>query len=743
MVAQVILNNRKNNIDKTLDYLIPDNMCVKIGMRVCVPLGNGSYKTEGIVISVSESSAYGNLKPIIRTLDREPLCSEDIIKLCVWIKDKYFCSFYQALRLFLPPGLERGVKEIKRIFITLAISKTEAKTLSEEMFAKSRKAQGRIMSILSETPDIMQSELLQKASASSSALASLEKKGYIKISQNRVMRNAFDVSANKPSKKYTPTDEQKVVINHLCSALKHNRFERMLLRGVTGSGKTEVFLQAIDFAIKCGKTAIMLVPEISLTPQMVKRFVSRFGSAVAVLHSRLSQGERFDEWSRIKRGEVSVVVGARSAVFAPLQNIGIIILDEEHETSYKSDTTPRYHARDIAAARAKLSNAVMLLASATPSLASYYKAKNGIYTLFEMNKRYNEMSLPRVDIVDMRGELINNKNFSPLSYKLQREIGLNLENKSKTILFLNRRGYSTFVSCRECGYTLECSECSVSMTYHKTINEMICHYCGKTMPVPTICPECKSKHIKFFGTGTQKIEEAVKKYFPAAHILRMDTDTTSKKGGHEEILDRFARGEADILLGTQMVTKGLDFPDVTLVGVLAADTCLCMDDFRASERSFSLLTQVCGRAGRGNIPGRAVIQTYQPNNTTIKFAKEHDYINFYNSEINNRKHLNYPPFCDIISIMITSENEDIAKDFSAEIKTALDGFLKHTASIIGVVGPSPAPIARIQGQYRYRILLKSLRISEIHPLLSDFMKMSEKLGSKLFLSIDINPNNMI
>lgn len=743
MVAQVILNNRKNNIDKTLDYAIPEDMCIQIGMRVCVPLGRGSYKTEGIVISISDSSEYENLKPIIRALDRKPLCSEDIIKLCVWIKDKYFCSFYQALRLFLPPGLERGVREVKRIFISLEIPASEAKVLSEEMFAKSRKAQGRIMNILSENPTIMQSELLQKASASSSALSSLEKKGYIKISQNRVMRNAFDISKSKPSQKYKPTDEQKVVIDHLCDALKDNRFERMLLRGVTGSGKTEVFLQAIDFAIKCGKTAIMLVPEISLTPQMVKRFVSRFGENVAVLHSRLSQGERFDEWNRIKRGEVSVVVGARSAVFAPLQNIGIIILDEEHETSYKSDTTPRYHARDIAAARAKLSGAVMLLASATPSLSSYYKAKNGIYTLFEMNKRYNEMALPQVDIVDMRGELINNKNFSPLSYKLQREIGQNLENKSKTILFLNRRGYSTFVSCRECGYTLECSECSVSMTYHKTTNEMVCHYCGKTMPVPTICPECKSKHIKFFGTGTQKIEEAVKKCFPAAQILRMDTDTTSKKGGHEEILGRFARGEADILLGTQMVTKGLDFPDVTLVGVLAADTCLCMDDFRASERSFSLLTQVCGRAGRGDIPGRAVIQTYQPQNSTIKYAKEHDYINFYNSEINNRKHLNYPPFCDIISIMMTSGNEDTVKDFSAEIKTGLDNFLKHTKSIIGIVGPAPAPIARIQGQYRYRVLLKSLKLSEIHPLLSDFMKMSEKLGNKLFLSIDINPNNMI
>ena len=484
----------------------------------------------------------------------------------------------------------------------------------------------------------------------------------------------------------------------------------------------------------------MLVPEISLTPQTVKRFVSRFGDMVAVIHSGLSQGERFDQWNKIKNGEVSVVVGARSAVFAPFENIGIIILDEEHETSYKSDTTPKYHACDVAKKRAEENGATLLLASATPSLSSFYKAQNGEYTLYEMVERYNKMDMPTVKVVDMRNELFTYKNFSPLSLALQDEIQKNLDNKSKTILFLNRRGYSTFVSCRECGYVMECGDCSVSMTYHKNSDNMVCHYCGKTAPIPAICPECGSKHIKFFGTGTQKIEEAIKTKLPTARVLRMDTDTTSHKGGHEEILSAFGRGEADILIGTQMVTKGLDFPDVTLVGVLAADTSVCMDDFRAGERSFSLLTQVCGRAGRGNIPGRAVIQTYQPLNSIIKYAKEHDYINFYESEISSRKRLNYPPFCDIISIMASGESEEKVKDLMERIEVHIKKYMKTNSAVFSITGPNPAPLTKIKNLYRYRILLKADSYLA-HPLLNELTKLGETLN-KIFLSIDINPTNM-
>lgn len=740
MIAKVILNNREHNIDQCFDYLIPDGIEASVGMRVLVPFGYQNHSARGIIVDILAESEFKNLKPIKKIIDSSPLCSKEILTLCLWIKEKYFCSFYQALRLFLPPGIESGVKEKKVRIVSLVTDKNEALIKAEEMISKRAKVQGQMLKLLCENSPLKTTELYEKSGGTSVALNALCKKGFVKITDERIYREAYNKNNYAPSKNYSPTAEQKVIIDHLKENISSSKFESILLRGVTGSGKTEVFLQAIEHCIKCGKTAIMLVPEISLTPQTVKRFVSRFGDMIAVIHSGLSQGERFDQWNKIKNGDVSVVVGARSAVFAPFENIGIIILDEEHETSYKSDTTPKYHACDIAKKRAEENGATLLLASATPSLSSFYKAQNGEYTLFEMVERYNKMDMPAVKVVDMRNELFTYKNFSPLSLSLQDEIQKNLDNKSKTILFLNRRGYSTFVSCRECGYVMECGDCSVSMTYHKNSNNMVCHYCGKTAPIPEICPECRSKHIKFFGTGTQKIEEAIKTKFPTARVLRMDTDTTSHKGGHEEILSAFGRGEADILIGTQMVTKGLDFPDVTLVGVLAADTSLCMDDFRAGERSFSLLTQVCGRAGRGNIPGRAIIQTYQPLNSIIKYAKEHDYINFYNSEILSRKRLNYPPFCDIISIMASGENEEKVKNLMEKIEIHIKKYMKTNSSVFSLTGPNPAPLTKIKNLYRYRILLKA-DSNSAHPLLSELTKLGETLN-KIFLSIDINPTNM-
>ncbi len=738
MIAKVILNNREHNIDRCFDYLIPDGMDVKIGMRVTVPFGFSARYAQGIVVEICKNSNFDKLKSVSKIIDREPICSENILNLCLWIKDKYFCSFYQALRLFLPPGLDRGVKEKNIRIVSLNIDKSEGLLIAENM--KRAKVQANMLRALCENSPIKATSLYELSGGNSASLKALCDKGYAKISDERIFREAYNAHKFTPTKSYVPTDEQKTVIEHLKNNISNSIHEKILLRGVTGSGKTEVFLQAIEHCISLGKTAIMLVPEISLTPQTVNRFVSRFGDRVAVIHSRLSQGERFDQWNKIKNGQVSVVVGARSAVFAPFENIGIIILDEEHESSYKSDTTPKYHARDIAAKRSENCGAVMLLASATPSLNSYYKAETKEYTLFEMKKRYNEMAMPSVKVVDMRAELFEYKNFSPLSVYLQREISVNLENKSKTILFLNRRGYSTFVSCRECGFTLECPHCSVSLTYHKNSDSMVCHYCGYEEKVPTICPDCGSKHIKFFGTGTQKIEEAIQKQFPTAKIIRMDTDTTSHKGGHEEILDAFSKGDADILLGTQMVTKGLDFPEVTLVGVLAADTSLCMDDFRAGERSFSLLTQVCGRAGRGNIPGRAVIQTYQPLNSTIKYAKEHDYINFYKEEIANRKRLNYPPFCDIISIVISGDCEENVSLSSKDVKAEIDLFSKKHNCITDLIGPMPAPLSKIKNQYRYRILLKVSDTEEIYPLLLSLSLKSD--SKKSFINIDINPTSM-
>ena len=743
MIAKVILNNKEQNIDKTFDYLIPDMLLQKVtvGMRVKVPFGVRNNLVEGIVIDVKETSEFKRLKAISSVIGSEPICTPKILELCLWISRKYFCTLYQAIRLAVPPGMSSGVKEKTANFASLSINKEEAFKIKDELRNKGSVARARILEALIMNDSVSVPRLIKNSGGSYDALRALKNLGYVKVTTDIVERIAYDESKYEKTTAYTPTDEQKRVIDYLDLAIKDSRGEKVLLRGVTGSGKTEVFLQAIQKVIEKGKNAIMLVPEIALTPQMVQRFVGRFGNRVAVIHSALSAGERFDQWNKIKRGEVRVVVGARSAIFAPMENIGIIILDEEHENSYKSETTPRYHAIDVAEKIAETESAVMVLASATPSVEAFYKAECGEYTLFEMEKRYNEGSLPEVSIVDMRGELFNNKNNSPISFKLQAEIQKNLENGEKTILFLNRRGYSTFVSCRKCGEVLNCPDCSIAMTYHKKRDSLSCHYCGYTIPNITKCPACGSESVRYFGTGTQKIEEELLRLFPSASVFRMDTDTTSQKGGHERILDDF-KNHGDILLGTQMVTKGLDFHDVTLVGVLAADTALAVDDFRANERSFSLFTQVCGRAGRGDKEGRAVIQTYQPFNTTIQYAKNHDYKAFYKNEIIQRKRLNYPPFCEIIYMMLTGENEAEVKNLAEETGMKIKKYMKTSEDIFSILGPAPAPIEKIKNSYRYRILLKCKYSDGVHELLRSIYEDYENTGKKVYLTIDANPVNM-
>lgn len=743
MIAKVVFNNKEHNIDRFFDYIIPENLegIIKPGVRVNVPLGKSNKTVKGIVVGLSEKSEFPELKFIKSYVDKNPVCSEKMINLCLWIKKKYFCSFYQALRLVVPPGMEAGMKSKTERYISLILSEDEYN--EADLALKKRNAKNMIsaLSCLKDHGTMSVSSLYETAGVNSATISSLLKKGYIKTEERIVERYAYDKALIKTSSAYKPTEEQKKVIDYLNSKIIAGEPDKILIRGVTGSGKTEVFLQAIETVIKQGKNAIMLVPEISLTPQMVERFVGRFGDFVAVIHSRLSYGERFDEWKKISEGRVRVVVGARSAVFAPFDNVGIIIMDEEHENSYKSDYSPKYHAADVALKRAEMDKAVLLLASATPSVSDYYKAKIGEYKLFEMHKRYNEMALPKVKIVDMRGELFNNKNRSPLSFVLQREIRKNLENKSKTILFLNRRGYSTFVSCRECGYVVMCPECSIALTYHKKNNNLVCHYCGFTMENINTCPECSSKYIRYFGTGTQKVEEELRRLFPQAVTMRMDFDTTSKKGGHEKVLADFAKS-GDILLGTQMVTKGLDFHDVTLVGILAADTSLCMDDYRAAERSFSLFTQVCGRAGRGDIPGRAVIQTYQPYNPIIKYAAMQNYELFFEEEIKSRKRLYYPPFCHIVCIMTTGEDEKEVLTRINEIGKEIKAFSKDYEGRIDLIEPQPAPISKIKNQYRYRIVLKIDNVDNINKLLESLNDRYSSDKNRIFLSIDVNPVNM-
>ena len=744
MIARVILNNKEQNIDKVFDYQIPQKFegLVSVGMRVLVPFGFNNKSLKGIVVEIASESEFSSLKEIKGVIGNEPVCAPWILDLCMWVSRKYFCSLYQAIKLATPPGMESGVKEKSISYATLSVDRDKAFELAEKMRQKGAVARARIIEGLIMAESMPVSKLVREIGGSYDAIRALREMEYIIISDQPVERRAYDEMKYEKTVAYKPTEEQKTVIDYLNNCIEEEKNEKILLRGVTGSGKTEVFLQAIERVIEKGRNAIMLVPEISLTPQMVQRFVGRFGNRVAVIHSALSSGERFDQWNKIKKGEVRVVVGARSAIFAPFKNVGIIILDEEHENSYKSETTPRYHAIEVATKRAETDSAVLLLASATPSVTEYYKAKEGEYKLFEMVKRYNEAPMPEVAIVDMRGELFENKNRSPISLHLQNEIKKNLELKQKTILFLNRRGYSTFVSCRECGEVINCPDCSIALTYHKRLDSLTCHYCGYTQKNVDCCPECGSKYIKYFGTGTQKIEEELKNLFPEAKVIRMDTDTTKNKGGHEQILDEFSKGDADILLGTQMVTKGLDFHEVTLVGVLAADTALAIDDFRANERSFSLFTQVCGRAGRGEMSGRAVIQTYQPFNSTIRLAKNHDYNAFYENEILQRKRLNYPPFCDIICIMVTGEDESQVSERISEISAKIKMASKEHEEIRDMIGPIAAPIAKIKNNFRYRLLVKCTNTEKTAEVLREIYEEHENGKYHTFLSIDINPVNM-
>lgn len=814
MIAGVILNNQEANIDKIFDYKIPSELedYVKIGSRVTVPFGRKNSPSDGVVIDIYEKSDCKRLKSIIKLDSEYPICTKELLKLAEWMKEKYFCSLFQALRPIMPPSTktkkqrwialsekaeeyqpesirekkiieflsennciaeyneiydfiqagiadvlkkleENGIisiydkldkiKKAKQVRVArLLVSADEAVCIAGELEKKRITIQARIMNVMAECKEIYTADLMLRSSGNYSALNALVKKGYLEIENKEIVREAYDELSYKKSAAYVPTDEQRVIIDYLNNKIEENEFDKVLVRGVTGSGKTEVFLQVIERCIELGKNAIMLVPEISLTPQMVERFVSRFGKSVAVIHSRLSNGERFDQWRKIYDGEVKVVVGARSAVFAPFENIGIIILDEEHENSYKSETTPKYHARDIAFKRAVENNSVVLLASATPLVESYSKALDGEYKLFEMEKRYNDMKLPEVKIVDMRSELLDKKNFSPISITLQMEIAKNLENGEKTILFLNRRGFSTFVSCRDCGHVMMCENCDIALTYHKRYEKLICHYCGYNIDNVTVCPECGSSRVKFFGTGTQKIEEALSELFPSAKILRMDADTTSQKGGHEKILKTFSNGGADILLGTQMVTKGLDFPSVTLVGVLAADSSLGIDDFRASERTFSQLTQVCGRAGRGDRAGRAVIQTYQPQNATIGYASHHNYINFFENEILNRKRLNYPPFCDIICLVVMGENADEALMTVNVLGEIIKEVIKVSELDAVMLGPVAAPVSRIKNMFRYRILIKNKCEENTNYIVNKIIDEHKNINNKTVINIDVNPINM-
>jgi len=738
MFAEVIINSNARALNKIFDYIVPTNMEkeIKVGARVFVPFGNGKKLDDGFVINLKEESEFANKE--IAKIEIEQSLTEDNITLAKLMARKYFCNISDCIKLMLPPGTgskesNNRVKEKKGNFVYLKKEKDEINFLIENGKIKSEK-HVRVLTFLEQNDGIYISDLEILADVSKAILKTLEKNGYIEIIEGKIERNPFINKNIEKDEQKKLNQEQQKCFDGINLSIEKNEFSKNLIYGITGSGKTEIYLQLIQRVLEKERAAIVLVPEISLTPQMVDRFLARFGEIVAVLHSRLSTGERYDEWQKIAIGEKKIVIGARSAIFAPIKNLGIIIIDEEHDISYKSDMTPRYNAKDLSKYIAEKNNCPLVLGSATPEISTMYNAKKNDISLYTLTKRANNSNLPEVQIVDLRNELaIGNR--SMLSFKLQNEIKENLEKKKQTILFLNRRGYSTFIICRDCGYVAKCKNCNISLTYHIKENKLKCHYCGYETKAITECPECNSKKVKYFGTGTQKLEDEISKLFPEASTIRMDIDTVSKKNSHEEILNTFKNENIDILIGTQMVVKGHHFPNVTLVGVIAADSSLNLDDYRAVEGTFQTLVQVAGRSGREE-KGKVIIQTYNPDHYAIIDAQKQDYNLFYNQEIELRKMLNYPPFCDII--MINFQGTDLFE--IQKISELVYKRIKSTNSDIIIYKPVPSPIDKIKNKYRWRIVIKCKVTTRILDIINYGIEDTRiKKAKNTRIIVDINP----
>ena len=753
MIAEVIINSNVKNLNKTFDYLVPRNLedKISVGSRVLVQFGNKKALEEGYVVNFKEKSEFeAKLKQISKIEDKLYLSKQNI-ELAKWMAHRYFCNVSDCIKLMLPPGKttknqEKRINDKKQNFIYLA---KEIEEINEDIESKKIKSEKQIralrflMNNININSEISSIDLQMFADVSLAILKTLEKNGYIEIIEKEVERNPFLHKVVQKTTNLELTLEQEDAFEKVNASLQIGEYDEFLLFGITGSGKTEIYIRLIEEALKLGKSSIMLVPEISLTPQTVDRFLGRFGEEkIAVLHSKLSLGERYDQWKKIERGDAKIIIGARSAIFAPAKDLGLIIIDEEHDDSYKSEMSPRYNAKEIASYIGNNKNIPVVLGSATPDMSTYFKAQNGKIQFLELTKRANNSSLPEVEIVDLRKELASG-NKTMISTKLHELIEENLENKKQTILFLNRRGFSTFIMCRDCGYTAKCKNCDITLTYHLKENKLKCHYCGYEIDALTICPECGSKNIRYFGTGTQKLEEQIKEIFPQASVIRMDIDTVTKKNSHEDILNKFRNEGIDILIGTQMVVKGHHFPNVTLVGVIAADSSLNIDDYRAHERTFQILTQVAGRAGRGKDKGKVIIQTYNPDTFCIQYAQKQDYKLFYDTEINIRKQLRYPPFCDIILIGLSSINykeiERSAKLIFEDIKQKI----KTKKLQIILYKPVPAPIDKIKNRYRWRIIIKCI-IDE--KLINEINNTIEKVTNKkntLRVIVDTNPSNML
>lgn len=733
--VRVLVDVPLKKMDEGFHYVVPVRLQkqVRPGSRILVPFGN--RQVAGYVLDISlPPEKLEDIKEISSILDEGPLFTPGQLELARWLADYYLCSVLAALQAIIWPRLQgKGPRLVKGYYPVLP-------TGGEPDFSRAPK-QAAVWEAAFSFPGMSKKELAAAAGSSAGVVDSLVARGLLRTEEQELRRDPYPQSYSSGQSNFQLNPEQALALDEIACAVEDVKPGVFLLHGVTGSGKTEVYLRSIEHTLSRGRQSIVMVPEISLTPQMVSLFKARFGDRVAVLHSRLSEGERYDEWGRISCGVAPVVLGARSAVFAPLNNPGLIVLDEEHEPSYKQEETPRYHARDVALKLAGKYGAVVLLGSATPALESYSRAlPGGPYGLVSLRHRVGDRPLPKVRVIDMRRE-------GPAGHPgvFSRDLLLAIQDRlsrgEQMILFLNRRGYSTFVVCRECGQVMKCPHCDISLTYH-TNGRLRCHYCNYTIIAPGRCPECGSRHVGYFGTGTQKVEEEVRLHFPRAGILRMDGDTTSRKGSHGEILRAFREGEADILIGTQMVAKGLDLPGVTLVGVINADISLHMPDFRSAERTFQLLAQVAGRAGRGDAGGEVLVQTFSPEHYSIRCAAGHDYNDFFSREMAIRKELGYPPFVRLARILLSGPEEDQVNALAVKISHFLNS--KAEFNGIQVLGPSPAPLARVKDRHRYHIILKARGGTVLRNALT-FVRagIEGKYNKKISLVWDIDPQNLM
>lgn len=749
MYANVIVDISHEKLDKTFQYSIPDELLCDIRPGVCVDIPFGSRTITGYVIEVTDEPEYdpARTKPLIGIKANSVAVEAKLIALAAWIRRNYGSTMNQALKTVIP--VKKQAKEQVSRSIALKIDKVRARAQLALCEAKKQKAKARLFRALidaDEGASLEYSFVTGKLSASAATIRALEQSGFIEVITQTGYRNPVEHMSVDTYDKVLNAAQQSVVDaieGDIASGLRNT----YLIKGVTGSGKTEVYMELIAHCIQSGRQAIVLIPEIALTYQTVMRFFARFGNRVSIINSRLSNGERYDQFERAKNGDIDIMIGPRSALFTPFSNLGLIIIDEEHENSYKSESVPRYHAREVAIEYARMSDAIVVLGSATPSVDSFYKAKTGVYRLLELDTRVDDRPLPKCEIVDLRQEL-REGNRSILSTRLQELMEERLHNGQQTMLFLNRRGKSAFMSCRACGFVVKCPHCDVSLSEHSG-GVMVCHYCGYRQPVPKVCPSCGSKYISGFKAGTQKIEAMVAKRFPQARILRMDYDTTRAKDSYEKILQAFSNHEADILIGTQMIVKGHDFSNVTLVGVLAADMSLHVNDFHAAERTFALLTQAAGRAGRGKLPGNVVIQTYDPDHYAIQTAKEQDYEAFYDKEIEYRRLMNYPPVWNMLLIHVTSPDESECGSVAQRVHDTAAQMISHIEKSqspddrhqIQLIGPADATIAKVNDIYRKVIYMKT---SDYAALISvkDGIEQAVKADTAMKnanISFDFNP----